>query len=39
MSPQPEFSVARWLARVLVCGSLLGVLLYLVYLAVAILRA
>ena len=39
MSQPRDFSVARWLVRVLVYGTLMGIVLYLVYLGVAILRA
>ncbi len=39
MTETPEFSVVRYLLKVLVLGTLLGVVLFLVYLGVAILTA
>lgn len=39
MTDEKEFSVVRYLIRVLVFGTLLGVVLFLVYLGVAIVKA
>lgn len=39
MTAEREFSVVRYLIRVVVFGSLLGVALFFVYLGVAILKA
>ena len=39
MKAEREFSVVRYLIRVVVFGTLLGVALFLVYLGVAIVKA